>query len=121
MQQEVLDYLIAHHFPQDITLKNLKEPTTREFHQIFQFLMKDIDSLFVPGRWGKPEEEVLILLRELKYPLVNGISKTALATPGGTTSWPSLLAMLHWLVTLSMVSLSDALPYRDALIVKGLS
>ncbi|KAG8887646.1 Aminopeptidase 2 mitochondrial [Tulasnella sp. 332] len=103
MHREILDYLVAHRCPiANLSLKTLQAPTGRDFHDIFRFLMKDIDDHFVPGRWGKPEEEVIILLRDLKYPLVDGISKTALTTPGSSSSWPILLAMLHWLVTIAM-------------------
>ncbi|KAG9007090.1 kinetochore-associated Ndc80 complex subunit ndc80 [Tulasnella sp. JGI-2019a] len=103
MHREILDYLIAQRCQiANLSLKTLQQPTNREFHEIFRFLMKDIDSQFVPGRWGKAEDEILILLRDLRYPLVDGISKTALTAPGSLNHWPTLLAMLHWLVTIAM-------------------
>ncbi|KAG8900326.1 kinetochore-associated Ndc80 complex subunit ndc80 [Tulasnella sp. 403] len=102
MQRDILDYLTQQRCPiPNLSMKTLQTPTNREFHLIFQFLITDIDPSYVFGREKKPEEEIMFLLRDLRYPLVDNISKTSLAAPGSSSAWPTLLAMLHWLVTVS--------------------
>ncbi|KAG8927424.1 kinetochore-associated Ndc80 complex subunit ndc80 [Tulasnella sp. 419] len=102
MQREILDYLTQQRCAiPNLSMKTLQTPTNREFHLIFQFLITDMDDKYVFGREKKPEDEVILLLRDMRYPLVDTISKTSLAAPGSSSAWPTLLAMLHWIVTLS--------------------
>ncbi|KAG9005376.1 kinetochore-associated Ndc80 complex subunit ndc80, partial [Tulasnella sp. 427] len=102
MQREIFDYLTQQRcgIP-NLALKTLQTPTNREFHLIFQFLILDVDPSYVFGREKKQEDEIILLLRDLRYPLVDTISKTSLAAPGSSSAWPTLLAMLHWLVTIA--------------------
>ncbi len=104
MQREVLDYLAQQRCPiPNLSSKTLQTPTNREFHEMFRFLVTDIDDTYIFGREKKPEDEIILLLKDLRYPLVDGISKTSLAAPGSSAAWPTLLAMLHWLVTIAKV------------------
>lgn len=115
MQREIFDYLTLQRcgIP-NLALKTLQTPTNREFHLIFQFLITDIDPSYVFGREKKQEDEIILLLRDLRYPLVDTISKTSLAAPGSSSAWPTLLAMLHWLVTIAKVYSMPLVPKWSA-------
>lgn len=108
MQHEVLEYLTERRCQiPGLSLKTVAQPTNRDFHLIFQFLVLDIDPDYIFGREKKPEEEIMMILRDLRYPLVDTISRTSLSAPGGSNAWPTLLAMLHWIVTQAQASHSD--------------
>lgn len=99
-------FLYFQHRPRapQISQKTLSSPTQHEFQLMFRFLVTEIDEDYVFGRGGKKfEEECLGVLKDLKYPGVESISRTAITAPGSPTQWPSLLAMLMWLVDLSQV------------------
>lgn len=85
--------------------RTLSQPTTKEFQQLFRFL---ISELLDPGmQWSKKfEEDAISVLKDLRYPAMDMIGKTALGAPGTGMNWPALLAMLHWLVELCKVSCS---------------
>lgn len=72
---------------------------------MFRFLYGcAIDEDYQFGKGGKKfEEECISLLKDIRYPAVDGLSRTALSAPGSPTQWPHLLAMLMWLVDLSQV------------------
>ncbi|WVO16742.1 hypothetical protein L204_104426 [Cryptococcus depauperatus] len=92
-------YLVATRYPSPITPKTFTSPTAKEFQSIFRFLVNDfIDQSLA---WGKKfEDDTLTILKDLKYPGMDSVSKTALTAPGAPQSWPNLLAMLNWLVDL---------------------
>lgn len=73
---------------------------------MFKFLVQHaLDEDYVFGRGGKKfEEECILILKDHRYPSVDGISRTAITAPGGN-QWPVLLAMLAWMVDLSQVRL----------------
>jgi len=73
---------------------------------MFKFLCQSvIDEDYVFGKGGKKfEEECLGVLKDLRYPAVDTLSRTSIGAPGSPHQWPSLLAMLAWLVDLSDVS-----------------
>ena len=61
-----------------------------------QFLLRQVDPHIKV--FGKIEDEVPTLFKQLKYPFQ--ISKSALFAVGSPHTWPSLLAALGWLVEL---------------------
>ncbi|OXC84438.1 kinetochore protein NDC80 [Cryptococcus neoformans AD1-7a] len=97
--RNVNEYLISVRYPLPLTAKTLTSPTAKEFQSIFKFLVND---LVDPGAaWGKKfEDDTLSILKDLKYPGMDSVSKTALTAPGAPQSWPNMLAMLNWLVDL---------------------
>jgi kinetochore protein NDC80 len=99
----ISEYLLQQRCPIPITQKTLTAPTTKEFMQLFRFLVSElIDPDF---QWGKKfEEDAINVLKDLRYPAMEAMGKTALGTPGTTVAWPSMLAMLTWLVELCKVS-----------------
>ena len=61
-----------------------------------QFLLRQVDPHI--KAFGKIEDDVPTLFKQLKYPFQ--ISKSALFAVGSPHTWPSLLAALGWLVEL---------------------
>lgn len=74
----------------------LKEPSTREFFDIFKFLVLQLDDQLEID--GKIEEEVPVIMRRLKYPVE--VNRSKLQAISGPNTWPQLLAVLDWLVML---------------------
>ncbi|CUA72327.1 putative kinetochore protein NDC80 [Cryptococcus neoformans var, neoformans B-3501A] [Rhizoctonia solani] len=104
---EILDYLLQRQFKYKLTLKTLLSPTGKDFQTIFIFLINDvIDPNFQWGRAGrKMEDDIILLLKDHRYRSADALSKSSLATVGSLHNWPHALAMLHWLVNLSLVQL----------------
>ncbi|KAJ9098936.1 hypothetical protein QFC19_006160 [Naganishia cerealis] len=106
-RDDIRAFLHLHRVPLILSPSTLDSPTSKEFHAIFRALAEFIDRDFrwgVPGAGGKTgswEADVLEFLRQVRYPLVSEISKTALAAPGSSNNWPPLLGMLHWLTSLA--------------------
>ncbi|KAF8758374.1 Ran-interacting Mog1 protein [Rhizoctonia solani] len=78
-----------------------------DFQTIFIFLINDvIDPNFQWGRAGrKMEDDIILLLKDHRYRSADTISKSSLAAVGSMHAWPNVLAMLHWLVNLSLLKL----------------
>ncbi|ODO03107.1 hypothetical protein I350_05952 [Cryptococcus amylolentus CBS 6273] len=97
--RNVSDYLVSAHYPAPITAKTLTSPTAKEFQSILKFLINN--SLDPGAPWSKKfEDDTLTVLKDLKYPGLETVSKTALTAPGAPQSWPVMLAMLNWLADL---------------------
>ncbi|RUS17108.1 HEC/Ndc80p family-domain-containing protein [Endogone sp. FLAS-F59071] len=96
----IITYLAGKGYPQPVGTKTLQAPTSKDFQSIFKFLYAKLD----PGYsfQKKFEEEVPALLKGLRYPFADQISKSQLYAVGSMHSWPSLLAMLTWMVELLM-------------------
>lgn len=97
--------------PLQITDRTFISPTQRQFFDIFRWLISTfLDPAYA---WTVPKssknadsamgDDIFAILRDFKYPGIEGISKTALAAPGNEKTWPVLLAMLSWLVDLCKV------------------
>ncbi|WWC87195.1 uncharacterized protein L201_002081 [Kwoniella dendrophila CBS 6074] len=95
--RNIQEYLLQSRYPFPLTSKTLSSPTSKEFQSIFRFLIDNlIDN---SGGWSKKfEDDVMMILKDLKYPGMENVSKTALTAPGAPQSWSGLLAMLNWLV-----------------------
>ncbi|EGG07158.1 uncharacterized protein MELLADRAFT_116381 [Melampsora larici-populina 98AG31] len=97
-QQDVYDFLIERGYT-TITIKALQTPTNKDFQNILKYLVQCSD----PGhRWGvngkKFEDEVIPLLKQMGYVAVDTITKSGLQAAGSMHTWPTMLAMLHWIV-----------------------
>ena len=101
-QKNIHEYLVASRCPVPLTSRTLSSPTTKDFQAIFRFLVSE---LLDPGMvWGKKfEDDCILVLKDLRYPSMDTLGKTALVTAGDPQQWPKLLAMLNWMVDLCKV------------------
>ncbi|TIA87982.1 hypothetical protein E3P99_02865 [Wallemia hederae] len=107
LKELVHQHLLECGYPFQVNAKILTSPTTKDFQTMFKFLYTDVlDPAF---QWnndfiGKPrkfEEEVLMILRDMRYPVADSISKTQLQAASAQHIWPSMLAMLSWLTDMT--------------------
>lgn len=100
---KILDFLVQHGYEHQVNRRSLHTPSTKDFGNIFSFVYRHLDSSYVhPSRF---EEEIPKLLKLLKYPVQ--MSKSSFITVGSPHTWPSVLAMLVWLVDL--VTMNESL------------
>ena len=66
-QRNILDYLISANYPIPISIKTLQVPTSKDFATIFKFLYNRMDPNYQFVK--KIEDEVVLCLKALKYPL----------------------------------------------------
>jgi kinetochore protein NDC80 len=99
------DYLSLTHCPILINTKTLNpSPTQANFVAIFRYLVSDILGIEMASAATKKfEDEAILVLKDLRYPLVDVITKTSLGTAGNERNWTTLLPMLSWLVDLCKV------------------
>lgn len=111
MQQcvkSLISYVIDHGYEHPISPKILTNPSSRDFQNIFLFLMRRIDPTFEFQR--RFEDEVSVVLKALHYPF--SISKSALSAVGSPHTWPSLLGVLTWLM--GLLKYGDAKQEKEA-------
>lgn len=97
--QELLVFLHKREIPVDITEKQLRSPTTKDFQNVFTFLV----SQSVPYSFNPDKtlvDNVTGALRMLSYPYI--VSKSALSSVGSSHTWPSLLGVCTWLMQLAI-------------------
>lgn len=101
-QRNIEDFLAQRGVQLALSSKWLVSPTQRDFQTLFRYLVEELMGTGYP--WSKKvEDDFIAILRDLRYPAMDGIGKTALTAPGGS-NWPHVLAMLNWLVELCKVS-----------------
>lgn len=101
-QRNIEDFLTHNGVQLALSSKWLVSPTQRDFQTLFRYLAEELIGTGYP--WSKKvEDDFLAILRDLRYPAMDSIGKTALTAPGGS-NWPHVLAMLNWLVELCRVS-----------------
>ncbi|KAI9366175.1 HEC/Ndc80p family-domain-containing protein [Zopfochytrium polystomum] len=96
--RKLIQFLVEKGYNNPVSPKLLQAPSQKDFQTIFKFLYKLLDPMF-PFE-SRFEEEVPLLLKGLKYPFCDQISKSHLQAVGTMHAWPGLLAMLIWLVDL---------------------
>lgn len=99
--KNLINFLTKTGYDKPISQKILTAPSTKDFQNIFKFLYSQLDPSFDFGK--KFEDEVPALLKGIRYPYAGDISKSSLLAVGSIHAWPSLLAMLNWMVELIMV------------------
>ncbi|KAF2444845.1 hypothetical protein P171DRAFT_284962 [Karstenula rhodostoma CBS 690.94] len=118
---ELLEYLTHHNFEMEskhvLSPKCMSSPTQKDFVSMFQWLYHRIDPSF---RFQKSiDQEVPILLKQLRYPYEKSIMKSQLAAVGGN-NWPTFLGLLHWMMQLSkMINAYEQGSYDDACFASG--
>nr|XP_045625983.1 kinetochore protein NDC80 homolog [Procambarus clarkii] len=99
---KVLDFLVRNGYECQLQRRNLYTPSTRDFARIFNFVYVHLDSSYLQP--NRVEEEIPRILKLLKYPIQ--MPKSSFITVGSPHTWPSVLAMLAWLV--DIVNMMDA-------------
>ncbi|KAK0545921.1 kinetochore-associated Ndc80 complex subunit ndc80 [Tilletia horrida] len=86
------------------TNKTIHEPSQAAFVNMFRHVYSNcVDPNYQFGSEAKKfEEEVIMLMKDVKYPFVDDLSKTRLFSAGSQQNWPICLGMLDWLVRLGM-------------------
>ncbi|KAL7751748.1 kinetochore-associated Ndc80 complex subunit ndc80 [Sorochytrium milnesiophthora] len=100
--QSILEFLAAEGYNMPVTPRTLQQPTKKDFENIFKFIYARLDPQYQYAK--KFEEDVILILKSLKYPFADSISKSQLFAVGSQHSWPGILAMLHWLSELAMAA-----------------
>lgn len=90
----IFDYLETHGFESSFSIKNLTNPSTKDFKAVFTFLMREIDQGFDFG--PTVEDEFRSIMKHFGYPV--SIGKSCLTPVGSPHTWPIVLAAMHWLV-----------------------
>lgn len=104
LRNAIFAWLQESQFQAPISRQTLSSPTAKDFRNIFEHLIGLLDPNYTFGVKGKKfEDEVVPILKACHYPFADSIDKKWLAAPASMHSWPSLLAMLHWLTELTKV------------------
>ncbi|XP_064120462.1 kinetochore protein NDC80 homolog [Macrobrachium nipponense] len=103
---KVLDFLVANGYNYEIHRRNLLNPSTKDFAQIFTFIYHHMNPTHTLPH--KLEEEIPQLMKLLKYP--NQLSKSTFISVGSRHTWPTVLAMLAWMIDIiGIYDISDPL------------
>lgn len=114
--QDLLDYLTRNNFELDmkrsLNQKSMTSPTQKDFEAIFQWLYRRVDPAY---RFMKSIDfEGPAILKQLRYPFENKVSKSQWAAVGGQ-NWSSFLGMLQWMMQIAqMMDKYDVGEYDDA-------
>lgn len=122
MSSEISEFLSQRNFEletkHNLTHTTMTQPTMNDFKFIFQFLYNRVDPAY---RFQKGlDQEVHPLLKQLRYPYIGDISKSALSAPGSSSTWPTMIGLFHWMMQLAkmMESYSTGV-YDEACIEAG--
>ncbi|EGF78856.1 hypothetical protein BATDEDRAFT_90028 [Batrachochytrium dendrobatidis JAM81] len=94
--KQLVSFLAQTGCPVPISAKKLTAPSSKDFADVFKFLYRKLE----PNHEfkSKIEEELLSLLRTLRYPFAEQINKSQLFSIGSPHAWPTFLGILHWLM-----------------------
>ncbi|KAH7108031.1 HEC/Ndc80p family-domain-containing protein [Auriculariales sp. MPI-PUGE-AT-0066] len=95
----VVDFLQSVEYQGELSIKVLSSPPAREVAAVVKGLYAWLDPDYVWGRAGmRFEDECLALLKKLRYPYADSLTKATLQTPGSMPNMPHILGILQWLV-----------------------
>lgn len=94
----VYKFLSENNFEGNLSQKVLQNPSNKDFQMIFKFIFSFIDDYEYTNKF---EEDVINILKILKYPYSSEITKSQLTaiTPH---IWPIVLSMLSWMIDLML-------------------
>ncbi|GJJ77915.1 kinetochore protein NDC80 [Entomortierella parvispora] len=101
MVNDLVNYLNQSGYQHNVTTKTLTQPTNKDFQEIFKYLYHKLEPDFDFQK--KPEDEVPALLKTMRYPAADTITRTALYAVGTPHSWPNMLALMSWMVEVKAV------------------
>lgn len=105
MRQDVVTWLQITGF--DAPSNFLQSITGKDYGAVFQHLVRLLDPAWPFNPEQKWEHQFLPPLQALRYPYSQGLDLKWLPTPAAPHSWPSLLAVLHWLVEMGKVDQNE--------------
>lgn len=104
MAHELIEYLTHNNFEMEskhtLSAKAMTSPTQKDFNSMFQWLYNRIDPSYKLQK--SIDQEVPVLLKQLRYPFEKSIMKSQIAAVGGN-NWPTFLGLLHWMMQLSVL------------------
>lgn len=121
MAQELLEYLTHNNFEMEskhsLSNKSMTSPTQKDFNCMFQWLYHRIDPSY---RFQKSiDQEVPVLLKQMRYPFEKSIMKSQIAAVGGN-NWSTFLGLLHWMMQLArMMDAFEVGSYDEACFEAG--
>lgn len=121
MAQELMEYLTHNNFEMEskhvLSNKAMTSPTQKDFNCMFQWLYNRIDPSY---RFQKSiDQEVPVLLKQMRYPFEKSIMKSQIAAVGGN-NWYTFLGLLHWMMQLArLMQAYEAGTYDDACFESG--
>ncbi|ELA42763.1 uncharacterized protein VICG_00078 [Vittaforma corneae ATCC 50505] len=93
--ENIVKFLTENAYDSAFSHKILGNPSNKDFQNIFKFIYSFIDST----PFLKFEDDVLGILKLLKYPYCNEITRSQLTAVTPHT-WPVVLSMMSWMVDL---------------------
>lgn len=101
--EKIFKFLNCNGYDEPVTLKTFSNPSNKDFQNIYKFIHSFIDSTpFV-----KFEDDVMNILKMLRYPYTGEITRSQLSAVTPHT-WPVLLSMMAWMVELVNKSYEDS-------------
>lgn len=104
MAHELLEFLTHNNFEMEskhtLSAKAMTSPTQKDFNSMFQWLYNRIDPSYKMQK--SIDQEVPVLLKQLRYPFEKSIMKSQIAAVGGN-NWPTFLGLLHWMMQLAVL------------------
>eukprot|EP00180_Rhodochaete_pulchella_P002429 Plantae.Rhodophyta-Rhodochaete_pulchella.ctg3720.p1 GENE.Plantae.Rhodophyta-Rhodochaete_pulchella.ctg3720~~Plantae.Rhodophyta-Rhodochaete_pulchella.ctg3720.p1 ORF type:complete len:526 (+),score=126.61 Plantae.Rhodophyta-Rhodochaete_pulchella.ctg3720:309-1886(+) len=94
--RNIICFLTENGYDQPISPKILSSPSSKDFQNMFIFLVRQLDPSF--EFVSRFEDEVPALLKLYGYPY--SIPRSSLQAVGSPHTWPALLASLTWLLEL---------------------
>lgn len=109
MRQDIHSYLNESGF--EISMAALSSMQGKDYRAVFNYLVLTLDPYYPLKEGARFEEEFIPALKVLLYPYHHQIDLKWLAAVASPHSWPYLLGVLHWLVELCKVSITDVILY----------
>ncbi|KAB7496106.1 Kinetochore protein NDC80-like protein [Armadillidium nasatum] len=95
----LVEFLTNNNCPISLNRQMLRSPSRKDFGAIFHFIYQHINPKFTMSQRFEDEiPKILKALKVLKYPVQ--MPKSSFLNVGSPHTWPSVLAMLGWLIDL---------------------
>lgn len=101
--ENILKFLTKNEYDGLASVKTLSNPSNKDFQNIYKFIHSFIDST----PFTRFEDDVMGILKMLKYPHSGEITRSQLSAVTPHT-WPVLLSMMSWMVDLINKSYEEA-------------
>lgn len=99
-QMQIYEYLMEVKSDMELSFLTpavLRSPTSKQFEEIWKFLVMELDPDWVPEN-PKVQEEFVPVMKDLQYPFAETITKSSLSAINSPHSWAAITAALHWMV-----------------------